>query len=273
MGFRWKRTHLVSGGDTVVATVSRSRASKSPPARRHGDPFRLGWRYVPVRRPDGTKHIEQVPLTQEDLLHPKEGDFIVETDAHNSDCLVNWNIPGVRPLGPDVAVFFGVKRRTNWNTFDVRAEHARPALVVEITSKNTRKNDLRIKSQYYHRANVPFYLIADAVGRGAKRRVKLIAHQHTPKGYKLIMPGPKGRIYLEAVRLWVGTTFDSEVGYTRLACFDAESGEDLAGYAKTRQALLDARAHAEAQAQDLANAQAHIIELEAELKRSRGRSS
>ena len=88
-----------------------------------------------------------------------------------SDHRVDWNIPGVRPLAPDVAVFFNVQRRDDWETFNVKAEGAIPALVVEVTSRSTRKNDLGIKVDYYHRAKVPLYLIADAVGRGAKRRV------------------------------------------------------------------------------------------------------
>ena len=46
---------------------------------------------------------------------------------------------------------------------------------------------------------MPLYLIADAVGRGAKRRVELIGRQYARKGYKLITPGEHGRIYLEPV--------------------------------------------------------------------------
>jgi hypothetical protein len=98
------------------------------------DPHRYGWRYVRVEAPDGTETFEQVPLTEEDLLFPQEDAFIAETDAHDNDggylkqvfqaqlasdptaavvrnCRVDWSLPGVRPLGPDVAVFFGVKRK------------------------------------------------------------------------------------------------------------------------------------------------------------------
>ena len=113
---------------------------------------------MPITRPDGTEDLDQVPLTEEDVLHPEAGDFIVQTDAHDedriylkqvfgtqledepatvviSDHLVDWNIPGVRPLCPDIAVFFNVKRRDEWETFDVKAEGAIPALVVEVTSR------------------------------------------------------------------------------------------------------------------------------------------
>ena len=80
--------------------------------------------------PDGTESFDQIPLTLEDVLFPEVGDFIVQTDAHDSDvrylkgvfksrltgdptaavvsdCRVDWNLQGVRPLGPDIAVFSG----------------------------------------------------------------------------------------------------------------------------------------------------------------------
>ncbi len=281
------------------------------------DRFRYGWRYVSITRPDGTEAVEEVPLTLEDVLHPEEGDFILQTDAHNcdrgylqiafkarlsdnptsvvlADCGVDWNIPNVRPLCPDIAVFFDVKRHIDWNIFDVFAEGARPALVVEVTSRSTRKNDLGVKVDYYHRAKVPFYLIADAVGRGDERRVELILYRYTRREFRRIAPDENGRVYLEPVRLFVGVTRDRLAGYERLACYDPETGEELGDYtalaqahaaaleraqeathqanaakrqatAAKRQTAAEAkRAAAEAQAR--AAAEARIRELEAQLK-------
>ena len=188
----------------------------------------------------------------------------------------------------------------------MKAEGARPALVVEVTSRSTRKNDLGIKVDYYHRAKVPLYLIADAVGRGARRRVKLIGRRYARNGYKLITPGEQGRIYLEPVRLWIGITRDPGKGYERLACYDPETGEELGDYAaivkdrKLARALAEeesraraeaergraeaeartvteARARVEAEVRANAEAQARIAaearvrELEAALKRARRR--
>ena len=59
-----------------------------------------------------------------------------------SDCRVDWSVPGLRPMGPDIAVFFGVNRRKDWATLNVAAEGAVPGPVVEVTSPSTRKNDL-----------------------------------------------------------------------------------------------------------------------------------
>ena len=253
-----------------MSTVSKSPASKSRHARRAQNPYRYGYRYARITRPDGTVDFDQVPLTEEDVLHPEVGDFIVQTDAHDedriylkqvfgtqledepeavviSDHVVDWNIPGVRSLAPDVAVFLNVKRRDDWETFNVKAEGAIPVLVVEVTSRSTRKKDLGIKVDYYHRAKVPLYLIADAVGRGAKRRVQLIGRQYAPNGYELIAPGEHGRIYLEPVRLWIGITRDLVKGYERLACYDSETGEALGDHAAIVKDRQLARALAEEQ--------------------------
>jgi colicin import membrane protein len=156
--------NAAGGGGVQLSTVSKPSDPKSRPGPPDPDPYRYGWRYVRQTRSDGTEAFDQVPLTLEDV-HPEVGDFIVQTDPHDSDraylkavfkarlnddrsaavlsdCRVDWNIPGVRPLGPDVAVFFGVRRHTCWSTFDVSEEKARPALVIEVTSPETRTNDV-----------------------------------------------------------------------------------------------------------------------------------
>jgi Uma2 family endonuclease len=275
-----------------MSTVSKSSAKKSRPGRSGKDPIRYGWREVTVKRPDGSEDFQQIPLTEEDILHPEEGDFIAQTDAHDSDrsylknvfklrtggepdtvviadCRVDWNLPGVKPLGPDVAVFCGVRRFIDWETFDVAAEGARPLLVVEITSRATRKNDLVKKVKYYHQAKVPLYVIADARGRGTKRRVSLIAYEYARKAYKPIAPDKKGRINLAAVRLWLGTTRDPRGGYDRLVCFDPHTGDELGDYAAVVEAAAKAREQARADAKALAEAEARIRQLEAELKQLR----
>jgi colicin import membrane protein len=126
-----------------MSTVSKSRAPGPLPD--DPDPYRYGWRFVRVQAPDGTESFEQVPLTLEDVLFPETGDFIVQTDLDDedsnylknvfksrlvgnprsavvSDCRVDWNLPGVRPLGPDIAVFFEVEQRRDWATLDVASE-------------------------------------------------------------------------------------------------------------------------------------------------------
>jgi colicin import membrane protein len=303
-----------------MSTVSKS---ESPKSAKPGS-FRLGYRFVRVVAPDGNETFDQVPLTNEDVLFPKMGDFIVQPEEHINDMFylravfkwrlasdptaavatdagIKWDLPGIRPLCPDAAVFFGVKQNFSWNIFDVAAQGARPALVVEITSPSTRKNDLGPKFDYYHRAKVPVYLIVDARGRREKRRIELIAYRYTRKEYRRIKPDAQGRIWLEAVRLWIGVTRDVQTGFMRLACYDPETGEEIRDYtalndahervqaealaakqearkaerqlrAEARRAEAEAR-RSEAEPKARLQAEARIRELEAELKKSRGRSS
>ena len=248
---------------STVSTIGR-RAPLPP----EPDPYRYGWRYVTVIDPDGTETVDQIPLTLEDVLFPEEGDFIVQTDAHDSDamylkgvfksrlagdpsaavvsdCRVDWNLEGVRPLGPDIAAFTGVKRYRDWATLNVKAERARPLLVVEVTSRDTRKNDLELKPDFYRRARVPLYVIADVTKEtDFEREIKLIAYALTDDDYVTVAPDHRGWIWLEPVRLWLGTALDPRGGYQRLACFDPDTGEEIGDYEAVTRALA-----AEAQAE------------------------
>jgi colicin import membrane protein len=284
----------------AMSSVSKSRSQKPRSAR-----YRYGWREVLVTARDGTETLKTVPLTEEDILFPLVGDFIEQTTRHNgdvgylksvaevqlagdpeavviSDCLVDWNLRGLRPLCPDVAVFFGVEHDPDeeWDMFNVAAEGAEPALVVEVTSRSTRRNDLGKKVTLYHRARVPFYLIADVTDRGQKRRIKLIGRRYARRGYKDVKPDAQGRIYLEALRLFVGVTRDLPDGGERLACYAPATGAEIGNYTAVVAALAAAKARADAEArradaeaQARAAAEARIRELEAELKRSRGQRS
>jgi colicin import membrane protein len=243
------------------------------------DPFHYGWRYVRVHGPNGKETFDQVPLTLEDVLHPELGDFIVHSDPHDvdrtylrdvfecrlvekpravvvGDCRVDWNLPGIRPLGPDIAVFLDVKKRKLWATLNVAAERAKPGLVVEITSPETRKNDVETKVDYYHRAKVPVYVIADAVQEDPEhRRLRLIAYRYTRPGYRRMAPDAHGRIWLDAVGVWLGVTQDRRLGYDRLACFDAETGDEIGDYTALSAALgaeKEARVRADHRAQSAA---------------------
>ena len=243
-----------------MSTVSRRPPSKSPPPP-ESDPFRYGWRYVRVTRPDGSVALDQVPLTLEDVLHPEVGDIIVQSDPHDSDlgylkdvfkaqvaedrtavvlsdCQVDFNIPGVKPLCPDVALFFGVRRRIEWVSFNVAQEGARAALVVEETSPDTRVNDVVTKVDYYHRAGVPWYVIADvSYDEDGRRRIELILYRWRPEGYERIAADEHGRVRLEAVGLLLGLSRDPEDGFIRLACFDPATGQEIGDYAAIRRAL------------------------------------
>ena len=257
------------------------------------NPYRYGWRPVERRREDGTVSVERVPLTLADVLHPRESDQVPEDAAHErrrryladvfeaqlatdpaavvlSNVLIAWDIPGVGPHGPDIAVIHGVRERRNWGTFDVAAEGARPALIVELTSPGTAGLDRSEKLEEYEQAGVPLYVIVDGVARRQRPTLRLVGYTLTPDGYQPLAPDERGRLWLAPVRLWLG------VEENEIVCFD-EGGKPLGNYralAGAVRAVERARAEAErrvqAEAAARVEAEARLQALEAELRRLRG---
>jgi Uma2 family endonuclease len=236
------------------------------------DPFRYGWRPVEQRRPDGGVEIVRVPLTLDDVLHPRKGDQMTHSDAHERCCvylydvfraqlaadpravvlkdvLIAWDVDDLRPHGPDVAVIREVRARQNWSTFDVVAEGTRPALIVEVTSPETAAIDRLIKYEEYDLARVPLYLIVDLVSRRGQASPRLLAYHRGLDGYRELPPNDLGRIWLEPLGLWVGIENDAVV------CYQAD-GSPIGDYT----AQVEARAAADER----------IRQLEAEVRRLRG---
>jgi hypothetical protein len=209
-----------------------------PPRPPADDPFRYGWRYVKRPQPDGGVTFQQLPLTLEDVLHPQEEDFRIQSDLHTEDCFylksvfqrlfpeavvlcdcrIAWDVPDLRPHGPDVAVIFGAQRRADWRTFDVAVEGVRPALIVEVTSPDTRHLDLGPKVQHYYLAGVPFYVIADAGEQDGRRTLRLIGYRAGPFGYLEMPPDERGWLWLEPVQVWLGVEGE------RLRCYAPGGG-------------------------------------------------
>ncbi|PDW01471.1 Uma2 family endonuclease [Candidatus Viridilinea mediisalina] len=285
------------------------------------DPWRYGWRYV--RRPDAPddEALERVPLTLEDVLHPEVGDFIVHSDRHEtdrmyltqvlrarleptsqaivlSDVRVAWDHAALRAHGPDVMVIPGLTTRQNWSTFDVAQEGHRPALIIEITSPETRNNDLTLKVAHYAMVGVPHYVIVDDSGRKRSRQLRLLGYTLAGERYVEQPCAANGRLWLPVAQLWLGVRDDHVV------CFD-EHGNEIGDYiavvqaaeaalaradeAEARAATMETRAvtaesrvataesraaMAEAQvayeAQARAEAEAQLQALQAELRRLRG---
>jgi Uma2 family endonuclease len=272
----------------------------TPPAEAEEERFRYGWRYVTRVGADGRTVVDEVPLTLEDVLHPREGDVIPENTLHEpectylenvaearlagrkgwlvlSDCLIDWGVKRVQPMSPDLALIPNVadpKQRRG--TFRVKQEGTAPVLVVEITSPDTRDNDVRKKLRLYHRVGVPLYVIVDEEYEGAPR--KLLAYRHTPKGYEPVPLDDQGRLYLDVLGVYL-TLRDN-----RLVCCDGKTGEVVGNYAAVDKARREAeqRERKEARARKAAErraskeaearqaAEQRVRELEAELRRLRG---
>ena len=264
---QYRQTYLPQQGVTVM-THPTVTTPAPPPA---DDPFRYGWRYVRRPTPDDPDHLEPVPLTLEDVLHPEVGDFIVHSDRHEtdrmyltavlrarleahgraivlSDVRVAWDVPDLRPHGPDVMVIPGLRERRDWSTFDVAEEGVRPALMIEITSPETRENDVVWKVAHYARAGVAQYVIVDNVGRRGERQLRLLDYRLVGDTYRLQPPDERGGVYLELAELWVGVEGDHVVCY-------ADDGTAFGDYATVVQQATEAEARARQEAAARAEAE------------------
>ncbi|MGO9917005.1 MAG: Uma2 family endonuclease, partial [Isosphaeraceae bacterium] len=197
---------------------------------------------------------------------------------------------------PDLAVIFGVKRRRDWPSFDVKKEKVRPKLIVEVASLQTRVVDVEDKVIEYARARVPHYVIADVDEATGRRRLTLKAYRlkGRRRAYEPVKVNERGWAWLEPLGLWLGVKANPDTGGDRLALFDPETGLEIADYTAIRrardaadaradlaedradaetQARAGAEARADAEAQARADAETRLRQAEAELRRLRKRRS
>jgi Uma2 family endonuclease len=177
-----------------------------------------------------------------------------------SDTGVYWEDPTLDFTHhcPDVCAIFGIKKRKpEYPSFFVRKEGVRPRLIVELVSPNTRENDVETKVQHYHRVEIPMFVIADR--QSYNDPWKLLGYAWRPDQYIPIPTDLHGRLWLDAVGLWLGADG------TRLVCYDRD-GTEFGDYTQVRR-QLDFLNQAEQRA---AQAEAKVKALEAELARLRG---
>ncbi len=275
---------------------TRAETTPKPAPTSQEDPWYYGWRYVKQTGQDGQVKMVQVPLTEEDVLHPQEDDFIVQNDDHTRDCRyletvldahladrpgvhvfhdhrMDWGVEGIEPHGPDFAVVEGFPE--DWDgqrgTFCLTEFGARTLLVIEVTSPTTRRGDLNQKVTEYYQAGIPYYAIVDRQFQGGTQP-RLLAYRPGERGYVLVEPDAEGWLALEPIGLWL--RFEDG----RLVCRDAE-GRRLRDYREVMYEIQQAeqRTQAEAQARQAEaharqQAEERIRQLEAELNRLRGQS-
>ncbi len=251
--------------------------ASTPSRPQEPDPFRFGWRLVPKVLPNGKPDYDQVPLTLEDLLHPDESCVIVQNTPHQRDRVylfsvlahrlenvedakvfddlqIQWDVPGLRAHSPDLSVFYdlfdpGAER----TSFDVALEGVRPTVLLEIVSPDYRENDVVTKVEHYERAQVPYYVIVDRLR--LEGPVSVIGKRYTPDGFVDMELDDAGRLWLEPLRLWIGT------GDNRVVCFD-ENGREVGDYNKIAAEMEEAERAAE---------EAHLQRLKAERRSRRDR--
>ena len=256
------------------------------------DPWQLGYRYCPVVGPDGQQRFEEVPLTPEDFLYPHEDDRFMYTRGHALDCTylevvlddwcktrpgrltlrehrVDFGVAGIKPMGPDLIVLGRVREWDNRKgTLRVATAHARPLLVIEVTSPNagTRDTDLVVKRDLYHRCKVPFYAIVDRQAGEERNEVRILGYRRTAAQYVPVPADARGRVWLTPVRLWLGVEND------RAVCYDAK-GKRIPP-PNERASEAEAKAATEAQTRIRAEREKSLLqkrvkELEAQLRKRR----
>jgi Uma2 family endonuclease len=246
-----------------------------------------GWRTVRRNMFGGGTEVFQIPLMAWDVLHPQLGDEVLYTDAHQAICNylrsvfeyrvekipttvvlndtgVNLDLEGVKTISPDVCVIPNVRVRRNWTTFYVRKERTKPSLGVEVTSQDRRENDTERKFDYYHRAGIPVYVIVDLVKADANGIPPLLGFEWAPENYKPMKPDSRGRLWLEAVGVWIEARPNSVV------CCDGDTGEEIKNFAGQVNARREAEQRAQAEAFARLVAEDRIKQLEAELAKVRG---
>ena len=256
------RLRLSAIGGKDMSTREQTRPKPEPTPQE--DPWFYGWRYVTQAGPDGNVKTVQVPLTEEDVLHPREDDFIVQNDDHTRDChylktildahladrpdmhvfhdhRMDWGVEEIEPHGPDFAVVEGFPG--DWDgqrgTFCLTEFGARTLLVIEVTSPTTRRGDLNQKVTEYYQAGIPYYAIVDRQFQGGEQP-RLFAYRAGEQGYVLVEPDAEGWLALEPIGLWL--RFEDD----RLVCRDAE-GRHLHDYREVMQEMRQVEERAEAE--------------------------
>jgi colicin import membrane protein len=278
----------------------RTRMRGQLPANWADDPFRYGWREVRTVGPDGKEKSQNIPLTEEEILHPQEDDHITQGTDHQRWCFylsavlrirvaampgtavyhdvrTDWEAGDVEPHGPDFVVYGGVEEELtrSLGTIPVETLGWRPLAVFEITSPSTRNNDLNRKRTEYHQAGIPLYVVID--GLAESTAPDLFALRWTPGGYEQELPNEQGRLWVEPVRIWLGWQGNDLVAWNEDGIVIPDVAELYHRAEETEQRIAEAiraqrkadreRRRAERAQQD---AERQIEALQAELRRLRG---
>jgi Uma2 family endonuclease len=251
-------------------------------------PLEAGWRLV---RDPITGESQQMPLTLRDILFPTEEDigavYMTQSVLHHRltdllsvmlstylgprnwlilrDVLVLWGIRGLLPKGPDIAAIPNGHPALTAKSYRVGRDGPRPAFVIEVTSTETREDDLQVKPLHYAAAGVQEFLIIDILNK-ATEPWELIGYRLDNGPYYRRLPADtEGGITFTTV----GLRFVA-INRTRLEVYDSTTGErlltsdELHARAKAEAERAEAEAQrAEAKAQR-AEAEAQRAEAEAQ---------
>jgi colicin import membrane protein len=238
--------------------VTSEGGAYTPPPSPEQDKFYYGWRCVERTLPNGEVVYDEVPLTLEDRLFPEEGDQTTDTELHHRDreyCYqslktlysadstvgvladhrIDFNVAGIRPMGPDVVVILGVSQPLDPSvgTYSIARNGGRAVLAIELGSPETRRNDLRRKPPLYFRIGLEKYVFVDRGPRG-NRPAQLNCYRHGRRDWVQMTPDTNGRYELSPVGVLIGLEND------RVWLYDAKTGARIPEYQEVVREAQDA---------------------------------
>ena len=259
-----------------------------------GASYSTGRRYE-WRIEDGLRVLYVSPLTPDDALHPREDDELAASKFHSEslvelhnlinrcyrrgdrsrvllmDVNVDLGLAGIKPIRPDLVVFVGVEnpRHLTQSVATIRiaeeSERLRVPLVVEVTSEETRSNDLSQEKKlgFYDRVGIiEQYIVIDTEGSEEGAPIKLLDYHRARGRLALRAPDDQGRIRVECLNARMELI---EVdGETRIRMLDAETGAVIAGLLE-----LEALAEAERARAEQADARAEQEKARADQEKAR----
>lgn len=246
------------------------------------------------------------PRVREIEYPSSDGDPMAETDKHRDLTVYGIEALKVRYAGqrvyvsgdnfiyyeegnvharvsPDTYVVFGVEMRQR-DSYKAWEEGGRlPAVVIEFTSRKTRREDIEVKLPLYERLGIPEYFMFDPRGDYLKPRLRGF---RLSEGRYVPLEVVDGRLHSEVLGLdlvtegWRLRLYDPATGETLLtpqemhAARDAErrraEGERRRAEDERRRAE-EARQRADTESAARAAAEAEVARLRAELERRNGK--
>ena len=146
------------------------RRHRSAAGVQDGDGMKTGAAAKPVIYPEGDgKPMAETPVHRDELIRLIQ--TLQDAFAGRADVYVSGNMMLYYEEGnprasasPDVFVVIGVPKLPERRVYKVWEEGAPPTVVMEITSRSTRREDLHKKWELYIRLGVREYILYDPLG-------------------------------------------------------------------------------------------------------------
>ena len=261
-----------------------------------------------VKGPDGEIEWRETPLTPEDFLDPKFGDFMNQGKPHvmaatflfdlltrrfhgRPDVLVLHDVKHLmmprRGPAPDVSVIMGLETIDHqMRSYNVKRIGIPPSLIIEVVSprdRRIREVDEKTKPGLYERIGVREYLILDLPRRGNGWQVRWTGYRMDAGRYQPIEPDSQGRLASETTGLLFGANavgdwaelIDAGTGQRLLSSLEEQEGR-LRAEEKLLREVEGRRREAEARRREekaRKAAEAEVARLRKELRRLRGHPS